>query len=43
MLSMKCIDKSDLDLFIITDDLDEVALGLERSYHDRMKLKEPEI
>lgn len=43
MLSMKCIDKHDLDLFVITDDLDEVANGLERSYHDRLKLKEPEI
>lgn len=43
MLSMKCIDKHDLDLFVITDDLDEVADGLERTYHDRLKLKEPEI
>ena len=43
MLAMKCIDKSDLDLFIITDDLDEVADGLERAYRDRLKLKEPEI
>lgn len=43
MLAQKCIDKSDLDFFIITDDLDEVASGLERSYHDRLKLKEPEI
>jgi uncharacterized protein (TIGR00730 family) len=43
LISTKCIDKNDLDLFIITDDLDEVAAGLERSYHDRLKLKEPEI
>lgn len=43
MLAQKCIDKSDLDLFVLTDDLDEVASGLERSYHDRLKLKEPEI
>lgn len=43
LLAQKCIEKSDLDLFIITDDLDEVANGLEKSYHDRLKLKEPEI
>ncbi len=43
LLAQKCIDKSDLELFTITDDLDEVASGLERSYHDRLKLKEPEI
>lgn len=39
----KCIEKSDLDLFVLTDDLDEVADGLEKHYHDRLKLKEPEI
>lgn len=43
MLATKCIDKHDLDLFTITDDLDMVADGLERAYHDRIKLKEPEI
>ncbi len=43
LLAQKCIDKSDLDLFVITDDLDEVATGLERAYRDRLKLKEPEI
>ena len=43
MLAQKCIDKSDLDLFVLTDDLDEVAEGLERSYHDRVKLRGPEI
>jgi uncharacterized protein (TIGR00730 family) len=43
MLSGKCIDSSDLNLFTVTDDLDEVAEGLERAYHNRLKLKEPEI
>lgn len=43
LLAQKCLDRSDMDLFTITDDLDEVAQGLERSYHDRLKLKEPEI
>jgi uncharacterized protein (TIGR00730 family) len=43
MLAHKCIDESDLDLFVITDDLDEVANGLEQHYRDRLKLKEPEI
>lgn len=43
LLTSKCISAEDLDRFIITDDLDEVADGLERSYHDRLKLKTPEI
>ena len=43
MLSEKCISKTDLDLFRVTDDLDEVARGLEQSYRDRLKLREPEI
>ncbi|MBS0654143.1 MAG: TIGR00730 family Rossman fold protein [Verrucomicrobia bacterium] len=38
MLEEPCIDQSDLDLFVLTDDLDEVADGLERAYHDRFKL-----
>jgi uncharacterized protein (TIGR00730 family) len=43
LLAEKVIDKSDLELFILTDDLDEVASGLEMAYRDRIKLKEPEI
>lgn len=43
LLTTQCIDESDLELFVLTDDLDEVANGLERSYHDRLKLKEQEI
>jgi uncharacterized protein (TIGR00730 family) len=43
MLAEPCIDQSDLDLFVLTDDLDEVADGLEQSYHDRLKLKDQEI
>jgi len=37
-ITHKCISKQDLDLFILTDDIDEVANGLEQSYKDRMKL-----
>ena len=40
MLPNKCIHKDDLKLFIVTDDPDEVADGLEQSYRDRMKLLE---
>lgn len=43
MLASKCIDNSDLKLFTVTDDLDEVADGLERAYQNRLKLREPEI
>ena len=41
-LHHKCINKEDLDLFIITDDADEVANGLEKSYKDRMKIQDIE-
>jgi uncharacterized protein (TIGR00730 family) len=37
-LHHKCISKEDLDLFIVTDNADEVADGLEQAYKDRMKL-----
>lgn len=43
MYPAKCISKNDLDLFIVTDDLDVVANGLEASYRDRLKLKDQEI
>ncbi len=42
-LHHKCISKSDLDLFILTDDADEVAKGLEQSYKDRIKLQDVTI
>jgi uncharacterized protein (TIGR00730 family) len=34
----KCIDEHELDLFTITDDVEEVINGLEQSYRDRVKL-----
>jgi uncharacterized protein (TIGR00730 family) len=40
VLQEKCISKQDLDLFILTDSIDEVANGLEQSYKDRLKLEE---
>lgn len=33
MLKRGCISPEDLDLFIVTDDPDEVAAGIERHYH----------
>jgi len=39
-LTHDCISKHDLELFILTDDLDEVAQGIEQSYRDRMKLED---
>jgi len=40
MLAHKCISKSDLDIFTITDSTDEVAKELERSYKERRKIEE---
>ncbi len=42
-LHHKCISKQDLDLFILTDDSDEVAEGLEQSYKDRIKIQDVSI
>ena len=39
-LQSKCISKQDLDIFIISDSIDEVAAGLEKSYHERQKIEE---
>jgi len=34
----KCIAKHDLDLFILTDDVNEVIEGLDQAYKDRLKV-----
>ena len=39
VLHHKCISKQDLDLFIVTDNADVVAEGLDQAYKDRIKLK----
>jgi uncharacterized protein (TIGR00730 family) len=39
LLKENCISPEDFDLFVVTDDLDEVANGLAASYHDKMKLQ----
>lgn len=39
VLEMGCMSKSDLDLFIITDDPEEVAEGIERHYEKDQTVK----
>lgn len=39
----KCVSKEDLDLFILTDDIDEIVNGLDQSYKDRIKFQDVAI
>ena len=43
ILASKCISPEDLALVTLTDDLSEVANGIERAYHTRLRLQEHEI
>ncbi|MDB6081304.1 MAG: lOG family protein [Chlamydiia bacterium] len=42
-LSHRCIYEHDLDLFILTDDIDEIVNGMDQSYKDRLKLEDTSI
>lgn len=39
VLANGCISKHDLDIFSVTDDIDEVVRGIEQAYKDRVKLQ----
>ena len=39
VLANKCIEKENFQIFTLTDDIDEIAEGMEQAYRDRVKLQ----